>query len=49
VRGLGEKRLAGFLKTHGYSNGKTAAQLLERLSGSSWNLGRDPHWLMVRR
>jgi transposase len=29
--GLGEKRLAGFLKTHGYSSRKTPAQLLERL------------------
>jgi len=31
ARGLGEKRLAGFLKTQHYSNGKTAAQLLKRL------------------
>jgi hypothetical protein len=28
---LGEKRLAGFLKTQHYSNGKTAAQLLDRV------------------
>ena len=31
TRGLGEKRLAGFLKAHRYTNRKTAAQLLERL------------------
>jgi transposase len=31
ANGLGEKRLAGFLKTHGYSSRKTPAQLLERL------------------
>jgi transposase len=31
ARGLGEKRLAAFLKAHRYSNRKTAAQLLERL------------------
>jgi transposase len=31
ARGLGEKRLAGFLKTHRYTNGKTATQLLDRL------------------
>jgi transposase len=31
AKGLGEKRLAGFLKTHGYSSRKTPAQLLERL------------------
>jgi transposase len=31
ARGLGEKRLAAFLKAHRYTNRKTAAQLLERL------------------
>jgi hypothetical protein len=31
ARGLGEKRLAAFLKAHRYSSPKTAAQLLERL------------------
>src|ERR1019366_4673933 len=31
ARGLGEKRMAGFLKAHGYNNRKTPAQLLERL------------------
>jgi transposase len=31
ARGLGEKRLAAFLKAHQYNNSKTAAQLLERL------------------
>jgi transposase len=31
ARGLGEKRLAAFLKAHHYTNRKTAAQLLERL------------------
>jgi transposase len=31
ARGLGEKRLAAFLKAHRYSNGKTPSQLLERL------------------
>ena len=31
ARGLGEKRLAAFLKAHHYSNRKTAGQLLERL------------------
>ena len=30
ANGLGEKRLAGFLKIHGYSSRKTPAQLLER-------------------
>ena len=31
AKGLGEKRLAGFLKSHGYSSRKTPAQLVERL------------------
>jgi transposase len=31
ARGLGEKRMAAFLKAHRYNNSKTAAQLLERL------------------
>ena len=31
ARGLGEKRLAGFLTRHGYCGGKSAAQLLARL------------------
>jgi hypothetical protein len=31
ARGLGEKRLAAFLKAHRYNNRKTPAQLLERL------------------
>ena len=31
ARGLGEKRLAAFLKAHHYSSRKTAGQLLERL------------------
>jgi hypothetical protein len=31
ARGLGEKRLAAFLKAHRYTNRKTPAQLLERL------------------
>jgi transposase len=31
ARGLGEKRMAGFLRAHGYSARKTPAQLLERL------------------
>jgi transposase len=31
ARGLGERRLAGFLKAHRYTNRKTPAQLLERL------------------
>jgi transposase len=31
ARGLGEKRLAAFLKAHHYTNRKTPAQLLERL------------------
>jgi len=31
ARGLGEKRLAGFLKAQRYTNRKTPAQLLERL------------------
>jgi transposase len=31
ARGLGERRLAAFLKAHRYTNRKTAAQLLERL------------------
>lgn len=31
TRGLGEKRLAAFLKTQGYNNRKTPARLLERL------------------
>jgi len=31
ARGLGEKRLAAFLKTHHYTNRKTPGQLLERL------------------
>ncbi|MGN6169279.1 MAG: IS110 family transposase [Solirubrobacteraceae bacterium] len=31
ARGLGEKRLAAFLKSHRYTNRKTPAQLLERL------------------
>ena len=31
TRGLGEKRLAAFLKAHRYAKGKTAAELLERL------------------
>ena len=31
ARGLGEKRLAAFLKSQHYTNRKTAAQLLERL------------------
>ena len=31
ARGLGEKRMAAFLKAHHYNNSKTAAQLLERL------------------
>jgi transposase len=31
ARGLGEKRLAGFLARHGYSGRRSAAELLERL------------------
>ena len=31
ARGLGEKRMAAFLKAHRYNNSKTAAQLLARL------------------
>ena len=31
VKGLGEQRLAGFVKNHGYSARKTPAELLERL------------------
>jgi transposase len=31
AKGLGEKRLAGFLKSHGYSSRKTPAQLVKRL------------------
>lgn len=31
ARGLGEKRLAGFLARHGYCGGKSAAELLARL------------------
>jgi transposase len=41
ARGLGEKRLAAFLKAHRYPNRKTAAQLLERLrSAPSGRAGR---------
>src|SRR5450432_3461867 len=35
ARGLGEKRLAAFLKAHHYTNRKTAAQLLERLRSAA--------------
>jgi transposase len=35
ARGLGEKRLAAFLKTHRYTSRKTPAQLLERLRSAA--------------
>jgi transposase len=38
TRGLGEKRLAAFLKAHGYSH-KTAAQLLEHLNAAPQGRG----------
>jgi transposase len=35
ARGLGEKRMAGFLARHGYSGRQSAAELLERLRSAS--------------
>jgi transposase len=35
ARGLGEQRLAGFLKRHGYPGRKPAGELLERLRGAA--------------
>jgi len=35
ARGLGEKRMAAFLKTHQYTNRKTAAELLGRLRSAA--------------
>ena len=39
ARGLGEKRLAAFLKAHHYSNRKPPAQLLERLRSAAAGRG----------
>ena len=48
TRGLGEKRLAAFLKAQHYTNRKTAAQLLERLrSAPAGHVGE--HELVARR
>jgi hypothetical protein len=47
ARGLGEKRLAAFLKAHRYNNRKTAAQLLARLRSAP--AGRAGELEMRRR
>ncbi len=52
ARGLGEKRLAAFLKAHRYGSRKTAAQLLARLrSAAAGRAGerRDPRSTVGRR
>jgi transposase len=47
ARGLGEKRLAAFLKAQRYTNRKTPAQLLERLRGAP--VGRAGEQETLRR
>ncbi|MGH2720729.1 MAG: IS110 family transposase [Actinomycetota bacterium] len=41
-RGLGEKRLQGFLTKHGYCGRRPAAELLERLRSAPEGLGEGP-------
>ncbi|HUA47003.1 MAG TPA: IS110 family transposase [Solirubrobacteraceae bacterium] len=48
ARALGEKRLAAFLAKHGYSGGKTAAQLLGKLRSAPEGRAGEPE-LIARR
>ena len=48
ARGLGEQRLAGFLKRHGYPGRKPAGELLERLRAGAEGRA-DEHELAARR
>jgi len=51
AKGLGEKRLAGFLKSHGYSSRKTPARLVERLrsapAGRAGDVETRTRWSIV--